>query len=118
VSYASSPPAEVIFADPPRSDAPTASINSTCFRQVEFAGVLRGSKHKAEAQKLIDFLITQKFQSTLAENLFVYPARKGVALPDAFTKFSKVVKHPLTMSPSKIQKNRDKWIEQWTSFVR
>ena len=43
VSYASSPPAEVIFADPPRTDAPTAVVTSTCFRQIEFAGVLDGT---------------------------------------------------------------------------
>ncbi|HSP27439.1 MAG TPA: thiamine ABC transporter substrate-binding protein, partial [Ilumatobacteraceae bacterium] len=44
VSYGSSPPAEVIFADPPRSDAPTGVIEDTCLRQVEFAGVLRGTE--------------------------------------------------------------------------
>ena len=38
VSYASSPPAEVVFADPPIEKATTASVDSTCFRQVEFAG--------------------------------------------------------------------------------
>ena len=59
VSYGSSPPAEVIFADPPRTDAPTAVVESTCFRQVEFAGVLRGTKHETEARKLVDFLIVR-----------------------------------------------------------
>ncbi|MFN6119838.1 MAG: thiamine ABC transporter substrate binding subunit, partial [Actinomycetes bacterium] len=33
VSYASSPPAEVIFADPPRDDAPTGVMTETCVRQ-------------------------------------------------------------------------------------
>ena len=75
VSYGSSPPAEVIFADPPRTDAPTAVIESTCFRQVEFAGVLRGTKHETEARKLVDFLISPRFQNELPLNLFVYPAR-------------------------------------------
>ena len=57
VSYGSSPPAEVIFADPPRTDAPTGVIDATCFRQVEFAGVLRGTKHAergAQAGRLPD----------------------------------------------------------------
>lgn len=44
VSYASSPPAEVVYSDPPIDAPPTAVIESTCFRQVEFAGVLRGTK--------------------------------------------------------------------------
>ena len=38
VSYASSPPAEVIFADPPVEVAPTGVLLDSCFRQIEFAG--------------------------------------------------------------------------------
>ena len=52
VSYGSSPPAEVVFADPP-IDAPTTGVvDTTCFRQVEYAGVLRGTEHAAEAGQL------------------------------------------------------------------
>ena len=71
----------MIFADPPRTDAPTAVVDSTCFRQVEFAGVLRGTKHETEARKLVDFLVSSTFQNELALNLFVYPARVDATLP-------------------------------------
>ena len=117
VSYASSPPAEVIFADPPRTDAPTASVEATCFRQVEFAGVLRGAKHAAEAQQLVDFLAGKTFQSEVALNLFVYPARTDVSLPESFTKYSSVAAHPFTMAPDTIATNQQGWIDQWTSTV-
>ncbi len=60
VSYGSSPPAEVIFADPPRDDAPTGVIEDTCFRQVEFAGVLRGTDSPEAARQLVDFLVSER----------------------------------------------------------
>ena len=117
VSYGSSPPAEVIFADPPRTDAPTAVIESTCFRQIEFAGVLRGTEHEAEARKLVDFLISATFQDELPLNLFVYPARTDIALPPEFTEFAVVPSTPLTIDPAEIAANRQQWQDEWTTIV-
>jgi thiamine transport system substrate-binding protein len=117
VSYGSSPPSEVIFADPPRTDAPTAVVESTCFRQVEFAGVLRGTDHESEARKLVDFLISARFQNELPLNLFVYPARTDATLPTEFTKFAVVPTAPLTIDPETIAANRQQWQDEWTTIV-
>jgi thiamine transport system substrate-binding protein len=117
VSYGSSPPAEVLEAAEPPATAPTGVVASTCFRQVEFAGVLRGTKHTAEAQALVDFLISARFQQELPLNLYVYPARTGVALPDVFAKYAVVPSDPLTMDPARIAANRATWQDQWTQVV-
>jgi thiamine transport system substrate-binding protein len=117
VSYGSSPPSEVIFADPPRTDAPTAVVESTCFRQVEFAGVLRGTEHETEARKLVDFLISPSFQNELPLNLFVYPSRTDTTLPAEFTKFAVVAATPFTIDPADIAANRQQWQDEWTTIV-
>lgn len=117
VSYGSSPPAEVIFADPPRADAPTGVLESTCFRQVEFAGVLRGTTHVPEARKLLDYLISARFQNELPLNLFVYPARTDATLPAEFTKFAVVAAKPFTIDPTDIAANRQQWQDEWTTIV-
>lgn len=117
VSYATSPPAEVILADPPRDDAPTATIVDTCFQQVEFAGVLRGTEHTEEARKLIDFLAGPRFQAEVALNLFVYPARTDVELPEAFVRFSGEVTDPRTLPPEVIAEGQQGWIDEWTEIV-
>ena len=50
-----------------RSTTPTtAVIDTTCFRQVEFAGVLRGTDAEDEAQQLVDFLLSEPFQARAA----------------------------------------------------
>ena len=117
VSYASSPPAEVVFADPPRTDAPTAVVASTCFRQVEFAGVLAGTEHQAAAQTLVDFMLSPTFQEDMPLNMFVWPANEKAAVPDVFTEFSVLPDDPLALPPDVIAANRDQWIDEWTSDV-
>lgn len=117
VSYGTSPPAEVIFADPPRDDSPTGVIESTCFRQVEFAGVLAGTDHPTEAQMLIDFLASDTFQAELALNLFVYPANTTTELPQEFVDFAVVAAEPRGVDPAEITANRSAWIDEWTTLV-
>lgn len=117
VSYGSSPPAEVVFADPPRDDAPTGVIGSTCFRQIEYAGVLRGTEHPDEAAQLTAFLLTEPFQKELPLTLFVYPANPDVALPEVFTQFAVVPTNPFTFDPETISANRQQWQDQWTEIV-
>ena len=113
VSYGSSPPAEVIFADPPREDAPTGVMTDTCFRQVEYAGVLAGTEHPEAARRLVDFLISQQFQDTLALNVFVYPANTDVELPEEFEQFAAVPDDPAQVDPDAIAENRAEWIDTW-----
>jgi thiamine transport system substrate-binding protein len=117
VSYGSSPPAEVIFADPPRADAPTGVIEDTCFRQVEFAGVLRGTESPEAARQLVDFLVSERFQSELALNLFVYPVNQAVELPDEFVEFAVVPEASRSLDPALIDAERSTWIDEWTELV-
>ena len=113
VSYASSPPAEVVYSDPPVSEPPTAVVDATCFHQVEFAGVLRGTKNEKAARKLVDFLSGPTFQADLPLTLFVNPANTSVELPKVFTDFAAKPTEALTLSPSDIEANRTTWLEGW-----
>ncbi|MCC7116923.1 MAG: thiamine ABC transporter substrate-binding protein [Anaerolineales bacterium] len=120
VSYASSPAAEVIFAEPPLTDAPTASIleAGTCFRQIEFAGVLKGATNPKLAEKFIDFLLSAEFQNDLPLQMFVYPVNQKATLPEAFVKYSQIPAQPAELTPAEISANRDAWIEAWTEAMQ
>jgi thiamine transport system substrate-binding protein len=117
VSYGSSPPAEVVFADPPVDAPPTAVVEESCFRQVEFAGVLRGTDRVEAAQQLIDFLLSPAFQEDMPLNMFVYPANAQAALPEVFTEFAVIPAEPLALDPATIAAHREDWIDEWTSIV-
>lgn len=117
VSYASSPPAEVIFADPRPTEAPTGVIEAGCFRQVEYAGVVAGTRVPNAARELVDFMLGLEFQEDIPLNMFVFPANTGAALPPEFVEFTTIPDAPASIDPAEIDANRDEWIETWTEVV-
>lgn len=119
VSYATSPAAEVVFADPPVDDAPTASIlgPDTCFRQIEFVGILKGTQQRALAEKFVDFMLGRQFQEDVPLQMYVYPVNPKAALPDVFTKYAQAPESAASLDPDVIAEKRDTWIQAWTDVV-
>ena len=117
VSYASSPPAEVIFADPPVTEAPTAVVSHGCFRQIEFAGILAGTPIPNAARELIDFMLSREFQEDIPLNMFVFPANREAALPEEFVRYTEVPTAPALLPAAEIDANRSRWIEVWIEVV-
>ena len=119
VSYGTSPAAEVVFAKDPIKDAPTASVvgPNTCFRQVEFVGILKGTQQRALAEKWVDFMLSKSFQEDMPLQMFVFPVNPQAALPDAFKQYVQVPEKPANVSPDTINSNRDKWIEAWRAVM-
>ena len=117
VSYASSPPAEVIFRDPKPSEAPTGVIEDSCFRQIELAGVLRGARNEEGARQLVDYMLSKRFQEDVPLQMFVFPAREDAALPPEFERYAVVPESPLALAPEEIEENRERWIREWTDIV-
>lgn len=113
VSYASSPAAE-IGAD---GRARTQSINGTCYRQVEHAGILAGSKHETEAGKFIDFLLAEPVQAALPEAMYTYPVRTGVALPESWASAAPLPDNPHTLPAKDIADNLTEWLRTWHSIA-
>ena len=117
VSYASSPPAEVIYRTPRPTEAPTGVVEASCFRQIEFAGVLRGARNEDGAQKLLDFMLSKRFQDDVPLSMFVFPVSRAATLPPEFVKYAVVPKHPLSLPPARIEANRERWVKEWTRVV-
>jgi thiamine transport system substrate-binding protein len=117
VSYGSSPPFEVLFAEAAMETAPTGVVESTCFRQVEFAGVLAGTEHPEAARQLVDFLVSERFQREVPLNLFVWPVNPDAELDPVFTEFATIPADPLRLDPAEIDANRSDWIDEWTGLM-
>ena len=117
VSYATSPPAEVVNADSQPEEPPTGALLDTCFRQIEFVGILKGTTHEKAAKQFVDFMLSDRFQRDMPLQMYVFPARDGTKLPPAFVKYAKVAPRPLSLPPEDIARNRDQWIDEWTNTV-
>ncbi len=117
VSYASSPPAEVIFSEEQLDAAPTGVVADSCFQQVEFAGVLAGTDNEAGARALVDFMVGETFQADIPLEMFVFPARTGVDLPPEFVEFTTVPDDPIALDPATIDAQREDLVQRWTEIV-
>lgn len=114
LSYSSSPP----FTIPEGEDEPTTSaLLDTCFRQVEYAGVLAGAENPEGAQALVDFLVGEEFQSALAENMYVFPVDESVELPELWAQWAETAEDPIEVDPAEIAENRDDWIREWSDLT-
>lgn len=122
LSYATSPAAEVIFADEPLSESPTANLfcDRCAYRQIEAAGILSGAANPDGARKFIDFLLSEQVQQAIPEAMFVYPVRADVPLPAEF------LQHGDRPAPEQIAEldgqfvadNQARWLTQWTQVVQ
>ncbi|MDQ3491755.1 MAG: thiamine ABC transporter substrate-binding protein [Chloroflexota bacterium] len=117
VSYASSPAAEVVFAESAVTEAPTAVVLDGCYRQVEFAGILQGTEEAELAGRFIDYLLSRPVQEAIPLEMFVYPVRGDAVLPEAFVQHAQVVEDPLELPMDVVEENRQRWIAEWTETV-
>ncbi len=98
-------------------DSTTAALLDSCFRQVEYAGVLAGSDNPEGARALIEFLLGEDAQAALPESMYVFPVRDGIALPADWEAYAEQPSEPYVLDPAEIADNRDDWLEQWRDLV-
>jgi len=119
VSYGTSPAAEVIFSEEPLQEAPTRSLTgkNMCFRQIEFAAILTGTKNRELAEKFIDYMLDERFQEDIPLNMFVFPVNRSASLPDEFIKYIQVPPEPANLPMEQISAEREDWIEAWRQLM-
>ena len=124
VSYATSPAAEVIFAEEPLpagEPGPTANLQCAgcAYRQVEGIGILAGTDDGEAARAFIDFLLSVPVQEAIPLEMFVAPVVEDATVPEEFERFAAlaegVVARPL--APATVQANQQRWLAQWTAVV-
>lgn len=119
VSYGSSPPFEVIESKTPDTVPQTAVITNdgSCFRQIEFVGILEGTKNQDLSEKWVDFMLSTTFQEDMPLQMYVFPVNSNVKLNETFQKYLSIPAHPAYVSPDDIAANRENWINAWTEYV-
>jgi thiamine transport system substrate-binding protein len=119
VSYTSSPPADVVFATDGRTEPASVNLNLTggVFRQIEFAGIVKGARQEELARSWIDFMLSPGVQADIPLQMYVYPVIPETPLPEVFVQFAAVPDQYAMLDASVIEANREQWIEAWTNTV-
>ena len=117
VSYTTSPAAEVYYSEGKYKEPPTENLfPELAFFQVEFVGILKGTKNLEAARKFVDWLLSKPVQENIPTEMWVYPARRDARLPEVF-RWAQEPIGPVRLDPSLIAKNRERWIDEWTRVV-
>lgn len=118
LSYASSPAAEVFYAEgfnaaklPAQSATGNLFLPGSTYLQLEGIGLLKGSKQTALARKFIDFMLSNKVQSDFPTRMWVYPAVSGTKLSPVF-KFAEEPKNVKVTAPVNTQALLDRWLRE------
>lgn len=119
VSYGSSPAFEVIYAETPLDEPPTAAVVSpgSCFRQIEFVGILQGGANREISEKWVDFMLSSLFQEDMPLQMFVFPVNSNAGLDETFLENLFIPEEPVFLNPEAIAANRETWIQAWTDTV-
>ena len=108
LSYSSSPADEV----DENGNAKTVALRKDCFRQIEYAGVLRNASNAAGGEALIKFMLGKAFQEALPSSMYVYPIDETVSLPESWA-----LRAPAAISTIggdlDIAKNRSSWLSAY-----
>ncbi|TXJ07281.1 MAG: thiamine ABC transporter substrate-binding protein [Aeromicrobium sp.] len=99
------------------TESTTAALLDTCFRQVEYAGVLKGAKNPEGAAKVIEFLLSEEVQAAIPDSMYVFGVRDDVELPEAWAKFAVQPTKTFDVTPDEIAKNRSDWLKTWTDVT-
>ncbi|MEZ5322381.1 MAG: thiamine ABC transporter substrate-binding protein [Microthrixaceae bacterium] len=117
VSYATSPPAEVVYSEGKVDRPRTKVVEATCAEQVEMAGVLAGTRQHSRAVRVLDAMLGARWQRSLPLSNFVYPARTDVSLPAVFTRFVRRPAEMIRLDPTVVNRERDRWLEDWRALA-
>lgn len=119
VSYSSSPAVDLIFAEEPMDAPVTAAVVSdgSCFRQIEFVGILKGTTHRDLAEAWVDFMLSPTFQADMPLQMFVFPVHPRAELAPEFVNFPQEPSQTAFVSPEDIAAHREEWIQAWTETV-
>jgi thiamine transport system substrate-binding protein len=119
VSYSSSPPFEIIGEKQAVSEPSTAAMvgDETCFRQIEFVGILQGTTKRALAEKWVDYMLSTTFQEDMPLQMYVFPVNSKAKLDPTFQKYLAIPEKTAEVTPEAIAANRDKWLQDWSQAV-
>ncbi|MCS6867928.1 MAG: thiamine ABC transporter substrate-binding protein [Thermus sp.] len=117
VSYTTSPAAEVYYSEGKYREPPTGNLfPELSFFQVEFVGILKGTKNLEGAKRVVDWLLSRPVQENLPMEMWMYPARREARLPEVF-RFAPEPLGSVRLDPKAMALHRERWIAEWTQVV-
>ncbi|MGJ0202926.1 thiamine ABC transporter substrate-binding protein [Leucobacter sp. gxy201] len=110
LSYSSSP---VATLNDDGTETTTRALLDTCTSQIEYAGVLAGAANSEGARAVVDYLVSDEFQSTIPDTMYMYPVSANAEMPETWVKFAPLpARDQLNdLDPATINAERETWLK-------
>ena len=111
LSYVTSPAYHLEYEKTKRYKA--ALFEEGHYRQIEFAGIIKGTAKIERAQEFIDFMLSENFQNAIPLTNWMFPVIQYQPLPDSFS----IVPEPKAvpdLRSSLVYKQNKKWLKAWS----
>nr|WP_064571149.1 thiamine ABC transporter substrate-binding protein [Gordonia sp. LAM0048] len=110
-------PIVLSYASSPAATPGTSALLDSCFPQVEYIGVLKGTRNSTGARKLVDFMLSPTVQEEVPSSMYVYPVQRDTPLPPGWPARAEVPAWMSSLPPATIAENREMWLDQWRAAV-
>ena len=115
LSYSTSPAYHIAYEDVERYQA--LYLDGTAYAQIEIAGITGGAENRVNAERFIDFILSEEFQSEIPLNQIMYPVHPDVALPESFTGLPQP-ERVVSLDEERLQANFPDWLDAWEQVMR
>ena len=114
LSYDSSP----AFTVDGEGGTTTSALLDTCFRQVEYAGVLAGAENPEGAEALVDFMLGPRTSRPRCPRPCTSSrSTRPSSCPRTGPTFAVQPETPYAVDPAEIAANRDDWLSEWSDVT-
>ena len=103
-------------SSPAETKGATGSVDSTCVRQVEYAGVVKGGGNQKGARAFVDYMLSDSVQAAIPGSMYMFPINTAVALPEKWKAYARLADEPILPDAADVTKNREEWLKSWTSI--
>ena len=114
LSYTTSPAYHVEFEDTDRYKA--ALFDGGNYMQIEGMGIVKGAPHRKEAERFIEFMLTDSFQKVIPLTNFMFPVVPETRLPESFDAALKP-ETILLMDAEQITLDLESRLEEWVRIL-
>jgi thiamine transport system substrate-binding protein len=114
VSYGASPVYHFLYEDSERYKA--LVLDGGAYAQIEGVGIVKNTPYQKKARRLVDYLLSTKFQALIPETQFMYPVRSDVELPTSFRVAAKA-ERLFNLPPAEVSANLERWLSAWEQVI-
>lgn len=87
------------------------------YRQIEGAGIVRGSDQVDLAHAFLDYILSAEVQELIPPTNWMFPVNQEAAVPYNWEQYAVIPEHAVSLDPEMIAENEARWFRMWSTAI-